>query len=151
MIQSKLVLAGLSALALSACSSPMTFQGPMSGAYEVPGKATQGVGTVVATVYPSTKAMTYVVEYKNLSGPATAAHIHGPGAAGANAPVVMPFFDEVMRAIISPSTTTADAIKMVSSAIPDPAKMGDLVSGIFTSFKRCYQINYYPNFRYDGK
>lgn len=56
--------------------------------------------------------------------------------ARANAPVVMPFFDEVMRVIISPSTTTADAIKMVSSAIPDPAKMGDLVSGIFTSFKK---------------
>ena len=56
--------------------------------------------------------------------------------ARANAPVVMPFFDEVMRAIISPSTTTADALKMVSSAIPDPAKMGDLVSVIFTSFKK---------------
>lgn len=56
--------------------------------------------------------------------------------ARANAPVVMPFFDEVMRAIISPSTTTADAIKIVSSAISDPAKMGDLVSGIFTSFKK---------------
>jgi len=32
--------------------------------------------------------------------------------------LLMPFFDEVMRAIISPSTTTADAIKIVSSAIP---------------------------------
>ncbi len=56
--------------------------------------------------------------------------------ARANAPVVMPFFDEVMRVIISPSTTTANAIKMVSSAITDPTKLGDLVSGVFTSFKK---------------
>ncbi|MFZ1546782.1 MAG: restriction endonuclease [Candidatus Nitrotoga sp.] len=56
--------------------------------------------------------------------------------ARANAPVVMPFFDAVMRIIISPSTTTEDAIKMVSSAMHDPGKMGDLVSGIFTSFKK---------------
>ena len=115
MIQSKLVLAGLSALALSACSSPMTFQGPMSGAYEVPGKATQGVGTVIATVYPSTKAMTYVVEYKNLSGPATAAHIHGPGAAGANAPVVIP-------AKVAPA-------KITGGATLTDAQMADLVAG----------------------
>ena len=56
--------------------------------------------------------------------------------ARANVPVVMPFFDEVLRAIISPSTTTADAISMVSSAILDPAKMGDLVHGMFTSFSK---------------
>jgi hypothetical protein len=56
--------------------------------------------------------------------------------ARANVPVVMPFFDEVMRAIISPFTTTASAINMVSSAISDPEKLGDLVSGIFTSFRK---------------
>ena len=56
--------------------------------------------------------------------------------ARANVPVVMPFFDEVLRAIISPSTTTADAMSMVSSAILDPAKMGDLVHGMFTSFSK---------------
>lgn len=115
MIQSKLVLAGVAALGLSACSSPMTFQGPMTGAYEVPAKATQGVGTVIATVYPSTKAMTYVVEYKNLSGPATAAHIHGPGAAGANAPVVIP-------AVVAPA-------KITGGATLTDAQMADLLAG----------------------
>lgn len=115
MIQTKLVLAGVAALGLSACSSPMVFQGPMSGAYEVPAKSTQGVGTVVATVYPSTKAMTYVVEYKNLSGPATAAHIHGPGAAGANAPVLIP-------AVVAPA-------KITGGATLTDAQMADLAAG----------------------
>ena len=115
MNRSNLTLACLSALALSACTAPMTFQGPMTGAYEVPPKSTQGVGTVIATVYPSTKAMTYVVEYKNLSGPATAAHIHGPGAVGTNAPVVIP-------AVVAPA-------KIIGGATLTDAQMADLMAG----------------------
>lgn len=90
MSASKLGFVALAALALSACSAPMTFQGPMSAAYEVPPTNSRGVGTVVATVYPSTLAMTYTVEYKDLTGPASAAHFHGPAAPGANAAVIIP-------------------------------------------------------------
>ena len=78
------------ALALSACAPPLTFQGPMSAGYEVPPAPSRGVGTVVATVYPSTGAMTYTVEYKDLTGPATAAHFHAPAGPGANAGVAVP-------------------------------------------------------------
>ena len=39
---------------------------------------------------PRSKKLTYTVTYKDLSGPATAAHFHGPAAAGANAGVVVP-------------------------------------------------------------
>lgn len=84
------MFAGISALALSACAGPMYFQGPIAGAYEVPATASRGVGTVVAMVYPTTRAMTYTVEYKDLTGPAAAAHFHGPAAAGANAGVLIP-------------------------------------------------------------
>jgi hypothetical protein len=83
-------LAGLSALAVSACAGPQYFQGPVAGVYEVPATASRGVGTVVAVVYPSTRAMTYTVEYKDLTGPAAAAHFHGPAAPGANAGVMIP-------------------------------------------------------------
>jgi len=54
--------------------------------------------------------------------------------ARANVPAVMPFFDEVVRVIMSPSTTTSDAVKVVSSELSDPKKMGDLVHGMLTSF-----------------
>ena len=37
-----------------------------------------------------TKKLTYTMTYSGLTGPATAAHFHGPAAAGANAGVVVP-------------------------------------------------------------
>lgn len=102
-----LVAAGLAALAVSACAAPMTFQGPMTAAYEVPATNSRGVGTIVATVYPTTRAMTYTAEYKDLSGPAIAAHFHGPAAPGANAAVVIP--SVVTPATIRGGITLTDA------------------------------------------
>ena len=69
----------------------------MTAAYEVPATASRGVGTIVAVVYPSTRAMTYTAEYKDLTGPAAAAHFHGPAAPGANAAVVVP-------SVVTPAT-----------------------------------------------
>ena len=48
-----------------------------------------GTGTATATLNGNT--LEYTVEYTGLSGPATAAHFHGPAEAGANAGVVVPF------------------------------------------------------------
>lgn len=115
MIRSNLVLAGLAALAVSACAAPMTFQSQMNAAAEVPTNPSRGVGTVNATVYPTTKAMTYTVEYKDLTGPATAAHFHGPAAPGANAGVV------------AGSTVTATPIK--GGATLTEAQLADLIAG----------------------
>ena len=87
-MRSIILLAG--ALALSACARPMTFQANLNGASEVPPTSSRGTGTVTATVYPSTMAMSYSAQYQNLTGPATAAHFHSPAPVGANAPVVIP-------------------------------------------------------------
>ena len=38
----------------------------------------------------TTKTLTYTVTFENLTGPATAAHFHGPAAPGANAGVQVP-------------------------------------------------------------
>ena len=110
MFQPKMILASLAAVALSACAAPMTFQGPMTAAYEVPPTNSRGVGTVVATVYPTTMAMTYKVEYKDLTGPATAAHFHGPAAVGANAPVIIAA--TVAPMITGGATLTAEQLAM---------------------------------------
>ena len=56
--------------------------------------------------------------------------------ARANVPAVMPFFDEIVRIIISPSMTTGDVLGLVCSALSDPKKMGDLVHGMFASFSK---------------
>lgn len=105
----------LAVLALAACAAPVTVQGPMNAGYEVPQTNSRGVGTAIATVYPSTGAMTFVVEYKDLTGPATAAHIHGPAAPGANAPVVIP-------ATVAPN-------KITGGANLTAAQMADLMDG----------------------
>jgi len=83
--------AAAAALLVTGCAQPMPFAGGLSGAQTVPPNSSAGTGTVTARVFPSTKAMTYKIEYAGLSGPATAAHFHGPAAPGANAGVVVPF------------------------------------------------------------
>lgn len=91
MSRSNLALAGFAALMLSGCARPVMLAGTMSGAQTMPPTQSTGTGTMTAKVFPSTRAMTYTIEYTGLSGPATAAHFHGPAAAGASAGVAAPF------------------------------------------------------------
>lgn len=95
---------GLAAVAmLAGCGQPaMTFQTALSGAYEVPPTTSRATGTVNATIWPDTRAMTYTVTYQGLTGPATAAHFHGPAAVGMNAP-------PVVTSTVSPSPITGSA------------------------------------------
>ena len=75
----------------TARAETVPFSATMAGAGEVPPKTTAGAGTATATLDTTTKTLTYDVEYSGLSGPATAAHFHGPAEPGANAGVVVPF------------------------------------------------------------
>lgn len=84
-----LVLGGV--LAGAASAETVKFHATMNGASEVPAKQTQGTGTVEATLDTSTRKLDWTANWQGLSGPATAAHFHGPAAAGANAGVVVPW------------------------------------------------------------
>ena len=79
----------------------------MTGTSEVPAKLSNGKGTATATLDTVTKTLTYVVEYSDLGGPATAAHFHGPAEPTANAGVVVPF--PTPASPIKGSTTLSDA------------------------------------------
>ncbi|HEY3888133.1 MAG TPA: CHRD domain-containing protein [Caulobacteraceae bacterium] len=61
----------------------------LKGASEVPANTTTGTGTVSATLDTGTKSFSYSVRYSGLTGPAIAAHFHGPAAPGANAPPII--------------------------------------------------------------
>ena len=87
MLVAALAVAG----AVSGCAKPMYYQANLAGTQEVPPTASRGTGVVTAKLYPDTRSLDYKVEYTGLSGPATAAHIHAGAAAGANAPVALPF------------------------------------------------------------
>ena len=89
------------ALAAIACAAAFSFVTPsfaetvnlkahMDAKDEVPPNASKGSGDVTATYDTATKKLSYKGTYSDLSGPATAAHFHGPAAAGKNAGVVIP-------------------------------------------------------------
>ena len=84
-----LAVAGL-ALAGCAHAETLNFRANLSGAQEVPPNTSPGTGQVTATLDTDTKLFTYSATYSGLTGPATAAHFHGPADPTANAPPVVP-------------------------------------------------------------
>lgn len=66
------------------------------------GITSSGKGTGTFVLDPETKTLNYTVQYEGLSGPAAAAHIHGPADPGGSAGVVVPF-----ASAASPITGTA--------------------------------------------
>ena len=88
---------GLTALALAAAlvggaayAEEMTMDVELSGAEEVPPVETSASGTAEVTFDSTTRKLSWELEYSGLSGDATAAHFHGPAAAGENAPPMVP-------------------------------------------------------------
>jgi hypothetical protein len=88
----------------------------LRAASEVPPNASQASGTVDAVLNRETNLLRWKVNYTGLSGPATAAHFHGPAAVGANAGVVLPW----------PNPVTSP---MEGSATLTPAQAAELVAG----------------------
>ena len=74
-----------------AIAETVTFHAMMNGAQEVPANTTAGKGEATVKLDTVAKTITYNVTYSGLTGPAGAAHIHGPAAPGANAGVLFPF------------------------------------------------------------
>jgi hypothetical protein len=71
-----------------------------------PGIASSGKGMATASLDTNTKTLTWTVDYSGLSGPATAAHIHGPADPGANAAIVVPFTGNLASPIKGSATLT---------------------------------------------
>jgi CHRD domain len=84
----------------------------LSSSQEVPPNTGAGAGKMTGTLDTATKTLTYNITYTGLSGPATAAHIHGPAAVGVNAAVMLPF-----KTPASPITGTATVTDAVAQAI----------------------------------
>jgi hypothetical protein len=89
-----------------AWADQINFAADLSGASEVPPVTTGGKGTAMVTLDPATKTLTWTVSYSGLSGPATAANIHGPAAPGANAGVLVPFTGDLASPIKGSATLT---------------------------------------------
>jgi len=91
MFRTSLLTAAFAAGLISiASAATVNYHATLTGKSEVPPTTTSGSGDVLATLDTSKKTLTYTLTYMGLTGPATAAHFHGPAAAGANAGVVVP-------------------------------------------------------------
>jgi hypothetical protein len=69
------------------------FSAALTGADEVPANTSAGHGELSAELETNERTLAYRASYTGLSGKAVAAHFHGPAAAGANAPPVVPIQD----------------------------------------------------------
>lgn len=90
------LVAGAASAALAGCSmfsrgNTVMLSGAMNAASEVPPNMTRGSGMAEAWLNKDTNVLKYKITYTGLSGPATAAHFHGPAPSGVNAGVVLPF------------------------------------------------------------
>jgi CHRD domain len=97
-MRANVLQSGLAALACAAVlliASPsmaamMNFKASLSGKNEVPPNGAAGSGSVTATFDTASKKLTWKGSYSGLTGPATAAHFHGPAPTGKNAGVMVP-------------------------------------------------------------
>jgi hypothetical protein len=92
------------------------YKAALNGKAEVPPNASAGTGTADINYDPATKKLSWKLTYSGLSGPATAAHFHGPAEAGKNGGVE----------VAIPGATSSPA---EGSATLTDAQAADLASG----------------------
>ncbi|HEU4661374.1 MAG TPA: CHRD domain-containing protein [Pseudolabrys sp.] len=93
------------------------FKATMKASNEVPPTKSKGTGSVTATLDTASKKLSWKGSYKGLTGPATAAHFHGPAGPGKNAAVAVP---------ISPNSSPFEG-----SATLTDAQIKDLEAGMW--------------------
>jgi hypothetical protein len=74
----------------SALAEETKFMAMLTGAEETPPNDSAGTGTANITWNSDTKELRWSIEFSGLSGPATAAHFHGPADPGVKAGVGVP-------------------------------------------------------------
>jgi hypothetical protein len=97
----------------SAFAEMQTYKADLKASSEVPTNDSKGSGSVTATYDTATKKLTYSATYKDLTGPVTAAHFHGPAAAGVNAGIVVPVKDVTPSPLKGEATLTDDQAKQL--------------------------------------
>ena len=93
-------------LAPAALAESVAFKADLKASSEVPPVESKGSGTLSATYDTASKSLNYTANYSGLTGDATAAHFHGPAAAGQNAGVVVPVTGSAASPIKGTATLT---------------------------------------------
>jgi CHRD domain-containing protein len=99
----------------------------LNGSQEVPSVNTTGMGSADVTFDSDTNELSWMIEFSELSGPATAAHFHGPAAAGVNAGVQVNIGD--VSGLTSPMNGSAVLTSSQATSLLD----GDMYINIHTA------------------
>ena len=92
----------------SAQAETVKLGGTLSPSSEVPPTDSHATGALKATLDTETHVLRWTVTYSGLTGPAKAAHFHGPATAGENAGIVVPLTGSLASPIKGEATITPD-------------------------------------------
>jgi hypothetical protein len=106
-------LAGFTA----AYADEVKYSAKLDGASETPPNDSKGSGMVDAHFDTATKVLTWTVTYSDLTGPATAAHFHGPAPVGKPAGVMVPVKSELASPMKGMATLTDDQAKALTDGM----------------------------------
>ena len=116
MLSAGLAFASLAAVAAPAAAEMVQYKAMIMPSSEVPPVAdSKGMGQLAATYDTTTKMLSYGVTYSGLTGPAAAAHFHGPAPVGKNAPVAIPITGDLASPIKGMVTLTDDQAKALAA------------------------------------
>jgi hypothetical protein len=101
-------VSALAFVSLGARAETVNLHATLKTAWEIPAKTGPGNGTLTATFDTTTDVLTYHVVFSDLTGPATAAHFHGPATETTTAPPVVMVAKPVTSPIDGTATLTAD-------------------------------------------
>jgi hypothetical protein len=110
-IRAFLIASTLVCASVAAQAATVALKADLQASSEVPAKASQGHGELTATLDTETNELKYHVTYEGLTGPAVAAHFHGPAEAGVNAKPQVPVAKPLDSPIEGKATLTPEQAK----------------------------------------
>jgi hypothetical protein len=104
-------------LSIAAHAATQRYSAQLTAAAQVPPDTSVGTGTFTATLNSETRTFSYTLRFEGLTGPATAAYVHGPAARGVNAGVVIPLGINPVSAVYGSETLTDDQMKQLEAGL----------------------------------
>ena len=107
--------ASTGSVATPAVAAPITISARLSGNNEIPAVTSDAAGMLEGTLAPVSNVLTWKLTVSGLSGPATAAHFHGPATASQNAGVAVPINGSLTSPISGTTTLTASQVSELTA------------------------------------
>ncbi len=98
--------AHMAVMAPPAKADMLHYKAALTASADTPPNDSKGSGALTATFDTASKKLDWTVDYSGLTGPAVAAHFHGPAPVGKAAPVEVPLTGDLSSPIKGSATLT---------------------------------------------